>query len=138
MLKRLDALYIVVGLTFAGVGLLLGEHMGRTGDHSQMPTHAHIMLAGWVFAALYGLIYRAWPTLMTGVLPRIQFALHVAGALSMTTALFFMFGGAGHDSPAIAFAAAGAISIIAGWLLFLIIFITRAGKNDVAPATRTQ
>lgn len=128
MVANIDRYFVLVALCFAGAGLFLGEHMGRTGNHMQMPTHAHIMLAGCVFAALYGLFYRAWPSLKSGVLPIIQFALHCLGGVILTTGLFLIFGGQGETGIAVVFAAVGSVAIILSWAMFTLHFIRRSGR----------
>lgn len=125
MTSKIDQWFVLAGLVFAGFGLFLGEHMGRTGDHSQMPTHAHIMLAGWVFAALYGLVYRAWPAMKAGLVPVVQFALHVFGGASMTGALFVYVALQGASGPHEIAIIAGVFAILAGWALFVFQFIRR-------------
>ena len=128
MTANIDRYFVLVALCFAGAGLFLGENMGRTGNHVQMPTHAHLMLAGCVFAAIYGLVYRAWPALKTGVLPLVQFALHVLGSLVLTTGLFMIFGGRGEEGLPVVFAAAGSMAVILSWALFIVHFVRRSGR----------
>ena len=37
--------------------MLLGLDMAMRHDHGQLPTHAHIMVIGWVSFAIFGLFY---------------------------------------------------------------------------------
>ncbi|MBI1366355.1 MAG: TonB-dependent receptor [Alphaproteobacteria bacterium] len=129
MALKADRLFIFAGLLFAGAGLLLGEQMGRSGNHMQMPTHAHIMLVGWVFPALYGLIYRAYPALTKGALSYVHFLAHMAGAISLAIGLFYVFGGHPESGFVVPLLAGGAGLVILGWLLFLFLFILRSGKD---------
>lgn len=69
---RLAVLYVLAGM-------VLGEYMGASGDHTLQPVHAHINLLGWVSLALFGLIYKAWPQMAAGKLPVLQFALFNIG-----------------------------------------------------------
>jgi uncharacterized protein involved in response to NO len=43
-------LFFTLAIAFAIVGMIMGLSMGISQDHSQYPTHAHIMLAGVSFA----------------------------------------------------------------------------------------
>jgi len=57
----------------------MGEIMAMSGDHSQMPVHAHINVLGWVSLALFGLFYKSYPASTEGRLPLIQFVLFNLG-----------------------------------------------------------
>ncbi len=35
-----ERIHLTLGLIWLIAGMLLGEHMGRSGDHGQLPTHA--------------------------------------------------------------------------------------------------
>jgi peptidoglycan/LPS O-acetylase OafA/YrhL len=64
---RLSVIYSLVGL---GIGLM----MVSVDDHSQMPTHAHIMLIGFIVMFMFGAFYRLYPDAEKGVLPVLHFA----------------------------------------------------------------
>jgi len=132
MTAKLDRYFIIVGLIFAGAGLFLGENMGRTGDHGQMPTHAHIMLAGFVFSVIYGALYRLWPSMKAGLMPPAQFVLHLIGAVALITALFLYYGGIAEEAQLIPLFVVGPAGIILSWLLFLILFLMKG--TDARPA----
>ena len=38
--------FFLVGITFAIAGMMLGLQMTMSGDHVEMPVHAHVMVAG--------------------------------------------------------------------------------------------
>jgi hypothetical protein len=38
--------FFLVGITFAIAGMMLGLQMTMSGDHIEMPVHAHVMVAG--------------------------------------------------------------------------------------------
>ncbi|MEC9250411.1 MAG: hypothetical protein VX501_07165 [Pseudomonadota bacterium] len=65
--------------------------MGRSNDHSQMPTHAHIMLLGGVLSVLWAIVYRVFG-LKQGFIAWIQTVSHHAGAVIMISALYMMYG----------------------------------------------
>ena len=89
---KLYKTHLVLGLVWLLIGMTLGQIMGESGDHSQMPTHAHIMLAGGVLSLSWGLIYRAL-NIAGGLLGWIQLALHNLGGIVMLTILYMLFDG---------------------------------------------
>ena len=124
---RIDALarwHLLFGLTFAGLGMVLGIYMAISQNHSEMPAHAHVMLLGFVVSVLYALVYRLWLR-ATGVrLALVQTALHEIGATVLSIGLLLMFGGVMPEAqlePVLAF---GAISTICGALVMLYQVVT--------------
>ncbi|MBP5857564.1 hypothetical protein KAJ83_11130 [Marivibrio halodurans] len=67
--------------------------MAASHDHSQMPTHAHLMLFGWVGMTLYAAIYRLWPAMGAGPLARIHAAVAHLALIGLTAGLYFIYGG---------------------------------------------
>jgi hypothetical protein len=84
-------IHLVLGLLWLLGGMVLGEHMGRTADHGQMPTHAHIMLVGGVLPILWAIINRVWH-IGSGLLAWIQLVVHHAGAGLMIWGLYGLYG----------------------------------------------
>lgn len=125
MVQKLDKLFVLIALGYAIIGMVLGNVMGATLDHSQMPTHAHIMLVGWVCMALFGLIYRAWPEMKTGVLPVIQFWMHQAGTLVMVIGLFLLYGMFAPEAALGPVLGISGIIVLAALALFAYIFATK-------------
>lgn len=93
---KLYKTHIVLGLVWLLVGMTLGEIMGESGDHGQMPTHAHIMLVGGVLSMAWGLLYKVLD-LPAKLIGGIQLVTHHLGALIMVAALYMMFGGQGSE-----------------------------------------
>ncbi|WP_421786272.1 TonB-dependent receptor [Hyphobacterium sp.] len=85
-------IHLVLGILWLLGGMVLGEQMGRTGDHGQMPTHAHIMLVGGVLPVLWAIINRVW-RVGSGLLAWIQLILHHGGTGVMVYGLFALYGG---------------------------------------------
>lgn len=88
---KVDRLFLVLGLLWFLGGMALGEHMGRTNDHGQMPTHAHIMLVGGLLSILWGVIYRVWQ-IPQGLVAWVHLLIHQGGAAVMIFALFGLYG----------------------------------------------
>jgi hypothetical protein len=122
---KIDRIYLVVGLLWLIGGMLLGEHMGRTQDHGQLPTHAHIMLVGGVLSILWGIINRVWG-IGSGLMAWVQFLLHQAGTGVMVFALFQLYGG--NPTPQFGMMAGiGGMLVIVGTALKLV--LTFRGKT---------
>lgn len=102
---------LTLGLVWLLLGMLLGEHMGRSGDHGQMPTHAHIMLLGGVLSITWAVIYKVF-NIPAGLLAWIQTGLHQVSALAMIVALYMLYGHLGEEAvlgPILGISAIGAI-----------------------------
>ncbi|WP_339748184.1 hypothetical protein [uncultured Maricaulis sp.] len=89
---KLYKTHLVLGLVWLLVGMTLGQIMGQSGDHSQMPTHAHIMLLGGVLSLAWGLIYRGLD-IAGGLLGWVQLLLHNLGAVTMLVIIYMLFDG---------------------------------------------
>ena len=88
----LDKRFLVFGLGFAVAGLSLGIHMAASKNHGQFVTHAHIMLIGFLLSFVYGIIHRLWLHRPNRVVANIQFVLHQAAAVTVSTGLFLLYG----------------------------------------------
>ena len=88
----MDRKFAITGLIYAVLGMLLGIVMAATHNHSQLVTHAHIMLLGFVVTFIYALCHKLWLTNGHGILARVQFYLHQVGVLAMLSGLFLLYG----------------------------------------------
>jgi hypothetical protein len=129
MTKSVDAMFVLAGAIFLLAGMGLGEVMAASQDHSQLGTHAHLNLPGGVFAILFGLAYRAWPSLKTN-LALIHLGMHIVGTLVMVTGLWMIFGPTGATPPGIALATLGSIFVVLGMLLFAIRIAGKIAKPE--------
>jgi heme/copper-type cytochrome/quinol oxidase subunit 1 len=117
-MSGLSARFFGSALVYAILGMGLGLHMGMSHDHTQMPTHAHIMLVGWVSFAIFGFFYHLFPSAAEGWLAKVHFWLAEASFLILTTGLFLIFGGSASADP---IAGVGSIGLLASMILFAII-----------------
>ncbi len=76
-----------LAVLYALFGMVMGEAMAVSGDHSQMPVHAHINVLGWVSLALFGVFYKLWPASANGKLPMVQFVLFNIGVVIQSIAV---------------------------------------------------
>jgi hypothetical protein len=107
--------FVRCAVVYALIGMGLGIFMAASGDHGQAPTHAHINLVGWASMGLFGLVYRAWPSLAEGLWPKLHFWSWNLGVVLMIIGLFGLFAGSPQLEP---FAVAGSLLVILGMLIF--------------------
>ena len=55
--------FMVIGVAYLVLGIVLGMYMGGSGDHSLAPLHAHINLLGFTLMTVFGLVYRVIPAM---------------------------------------------------------------------------
>ncbi|MCH8488977.1 MAG: hypothetical protein LAT81_03470 [Oceanicaulis sp.] len=124
-------LHLMLGLAWLVAGMLLGEHMGRTGDHGQMPTHAHIMLVGGVLPVLWALVYRTF-ALGQGIFAWLQTGLHHIGAMIMIVGLYLLYGPMAGDEALGPGLGVSSMLVIAATVLMLVL-AARARTSAPAP-----
>jgi putative solute:sodium symporter small subunit len=119
----MDRKYVMTGLGYAILGMLLGIMMASSKDHGQMPTHAHIMLVGFVVSFIYALCHKLWLGNPTSLLSTIQFYVHQAGALIMVIGLFLYYGNYIALEKVDPFLAVSSLLVLAGMVLMKVMFI---------------
>lgn len=117
-MSGLSSRFFGSALIYAILGMALGLHMGMSHDHTQMPTHAHIMLVGWVSFAIFGFFYHAFPSAAETRLAHIHFWLAEVSFIVLTAALFLIFGGSTAADP---IAGIGSLGLLLSMILFTII-----------------
>lgn len=115
---KVDRLFLLAGILYLLVGMVMGNFMGRTGDHSQMPTHAHIMMLGFVSMSIFAIVYHLWPVMQESVLAKVHFGLHQLGTLSMIILLYLTTGGLGDTSALGPFFGMTDMTLIVATLVF--------------------
>ncbi len=114
-------------VVYGVLGMLLGLVMGITQDHTQMPTHAHLLVIGWVSFALFGLFYHQFPSAAGTRLAAVHFWLAQASFIALIVGLFLIFGGRPGADP---IAAVSSIGLLLSMVLFAVIAwpIVRGGR----------
>ena len=107
--------FFVLGLVYAITGLVLGLYMAITQDHSQMVTHAHIMLAGFVMSSVMAFFYHLFPQRAAIMLAKAHFWLAAASGITLVVGLYLLFSGVTAAEP---IAAIGSIAFFLALLLF--------------------
>ena len=110
--------FIVIGMIYVLIGMLLGAHMAASGNHAAGGAHAHINLIGFVMMVLFGLCYRVFPDLADSGLARLHFWLHQAGALVFLISLYLLLSGRVGEPTLVPFLLIGEVALILGTALF--------------------
>ena len=117
-MRRIDAVYVAIGIVYLVAGMALGIVMGIRQDFQLAPVHAHINLVGFVSHCVFGLVHRAWPALRAGTVANVQFWVFVLG-----TPLFIVGIAISILGGSIFLAVIGAILVLLGSLLFLVMML---------------
>jgi hypothetical protein len=114
-MARIDGLFLRIAVVYMLVGMALGIVMAMSEDHSQMPTHAHINLAGWASMALFAIAYRTWPEAAASRLAWWHFWLANIGTLALVAGVAGIMLGHPGAEP---IAAAGSLVMLLSFMLF--------------------
>jgi uncharacterized protein involved in response to NO len=107
--------FFKLALLFAVAGMLLGLSMAISQNHSQMPVHAHIMVAGFLMSAVFGFFYHLFPMASGHKLATAHFWIHAVSLICLTVSLYFVLAGNPGVEPV---TAVSSIVFFAGTLLF--------------------
>lgn len=117
--------FFTLAVIYALCGMALGIHMAISQDHSQMPTHAHTMVAGWLMSAVFAYFYHLFPAVAGRVLAKIHFWLTAVSGIGLLIGLYFLL--AGNEAME-AVTAVASIGFYAGMLLFAFIALPAVWK----------
>jgi hypothetical protein len=125
----MDRKFVMMGLGYAVLGLLLGVYMGMSHNHGQLVTHAHIMLAGFVVSFVYGTCHKLWLVAVPNKLAWSQFLLHQVGALIMVVCLFLLFGNFVSEEILGPILGVSSLLVLAGMILMKFMFVKFSAKS---------
>ena len=123
--------FFTLAVIYAISGMMLGLSMAMSHDHSQMPTHAHIMVAGWVMSSVFAFFYHLVPAARASRLAPVHFWLTAASGVVLMAGLFVMIGGNDAIEPIVATAS---MVFFASMLLFAWIALSALWKTEAAGA----
>lgn len=108
--------FFILALCYAVAGMVLGIVMAATHDHGEMPTHAHIMVAGWLMSSVFAFFYHLFPEIGARPLARVHFWIQAVSGIVLVVSLFFLLKGNENLEPITALASVG---FLAGMLVFI-------------------
>ena len=85
--------FFLSSLIFGLAGLVLGNIMAASHDHTQLPTHAHIMVVGWLSFAVFGLFYHHFPAAAASILAKVHLVVAELSLLALAIGLYMLYGG---------------------------------------------
>jgi cbb3-type cytochrome oxidase subunit 1 len=119
--------FFTLAIVYAICGMILGLAMAISHDHGQMPTHAHIMVLGWVMSAVFAFFYHLVPAARASRLAPMHFWLTAVSGVGLVTGLFFLLAGNQSIEPIVA---ASSMAFFAATLLFAWIALTAMWKVE--------
>ena len=119
--RQFFTLAIVMGI----LGMMLGLSMAMSHDHTEMPAHAHTMVAGWLMSAVFGFFYHLFPAARQNKLANIHFWIHAVSVVVLVVSLYFVLAGNDAIEPV---TAVSSIIFFIGMLLFAWIAIPVINK----------
>ena len=102
-------------LAYGVLGMGYGLFMAITHNHGQMPTHAHIMVIGWVSFAVFGLFYSLQADRIPRRLALLHFGLAQVSMIGMLVGLTLIYSGQPQYEP---IAAVSASAYAVSFLIF--------------------
>jgi sorbitol-specific phosphotransferase system component IIBC len=82
--------FLLVGVVYLIIGIILGSYMGAMNDHTLAPLHAHINLLGFTLMTVFALVYRVFGAMAEASLARIHFWCHLVGSIGLLIGLFMI------------------------------------------------
>jgi hypothetical protein len=110
--------FFTLAIIYALCGMALGLRMAISEDHSQMPTHAHTMVAGWLMSAVFAFFYHLVPAARLSRLAPVHFWLQAVSGVALLIGLYFVLAGNYRIEPFVQF---GSMGFYSGMLLFAFI-----------------
>lgn len=99
--------FFTLAIIYSLLGMMLGLSMAMSHDHTQMPTHAHIMVLGWLMSAIFAFFYHLVPTAGRSMLAKVHFWLAAVSTVGMFVGLFVLYGGNPAIEPVLGVASLG-------------------------------
>lgn len=123
--------FFILAIIYALCGMFLGLVMSISQDHTEMPVHAHIMVAGWLMSAVFAFFYHLFPVARASRLAPVHFWLTAVSGIMLLVGLFFLLAGNPAIEPVVAL---GSLGFFAGMLLFAWIAVPATRGYQIQPA----
>ena len=107
--------FIASAVVYGLLGMLLGLDMAIRHDHAELPTHAHIMVVGWLSFAVFGFFYHFFGNAVPRLVASLHFWLAQASLAVLVVGLWLFYSGRTEFEP---LAAVGAIAYAASFAVF--------------------
>lgn len=117
-MKGIARHFFTLAVVYALAGMALGLQMSITQDHGEMPTHAHVMVAGWLMSAVFAFFYHLVPAARNSRLATVHFWLCAVSGVGLTGGLYLLLAGFEAVEPLLA---ASSLGFYAAMILFAVI-----------------
>ncbi|RJG43694.1 MULTISPECIES: hypothetical protein [unclassified Mesorhizobium] len=125
--------FFTLAIIYAICGMMLGLSMAMSQDHTEMPTHAHIMVAGWLMSAVFAFFYHLFPAARASRLAVVHFWLTALSGVGLVVGLYFLL--AGHEAvePFVAISSIGFFlgMLLFAWIALPVIYGSRPARENV-------
>jgi heme/copper-type cytochrome/quinol oxidase subunit 1 len=115
MMRGFAKAFFATAVVYGLLGMLLGLDMAMRHDHAELPTHAHIMVIGWLSFAIFGFFYHLLGQAVPPLLASLHFWLAQASLAVLVVALWLIYSGRPEFDP---LAAVGAMGYAASFAIF--------------------
>lgn len=119
--------FFTLAILYAIGGMMLGLAMSISGDHGQMPTHAHTMVAGWLMSSVFAFFYHLFPAARASRLAPAHFWLTAISGVTLVVGLYFLLAGNASVEPLVALSSIG---FFLGMVLFAVIALPVVWKVE--------
>ena len=110
--------FFTLAIIYSLCGMALGIHMAMSQDHTQMPVHAHTMVAGWLMSSVFAFFYHLFPAARDSMLAKIHFWLTAVSGVGLLVGLYVLLAGNPSIEP---FVGISSMVFYASMLLFAFI-----------------
>lgn len=114
-MKGIARFFFIAALAYAVLGFVVGLSMAITHDHSQLPTHAHIMVIGWLSFFCFAVFYHLFEDRMSRAMALAHFGLAQVAMLVLAIGLYLVYSGQTQFAPV---PAVGASAYALSFLIF--------------------
>ena len=121
--------FFTMAVIYALVGMTLGLSMAMSQNHEQLPTHAHIMVLGWLMSAVFAFFYHLVPAARNSKLATIHFWLAAVSSVGMVVGLYILYGGNPSIEPVLGISA---MAYFAAMVLFAFIALRALWSSETA------
>ena len=85
--------FFITAIVYGLLGMLLGLEMAISHNHGQRPTHAHIMVIGWLSFFAFGFFYLHFGKAMSRVLSLLHFWVAQPALIGLIIGLLLIYSG---------------------------------------------
>ena len=121
--------FFTMAVIYALVGMTLGLSMAMSQNHEQLPTHAHVMVLGWLMSAVFAFFYHLVPAARNSKLATIHFWLAAVSSVGMVVGLYILYGGNPSIEPVLGISA---MAYFAATVLFAFIALRALWSSETA------